>query len=133
MSLQDSVFEFRAVWLPNVSDLGLSRISDLLERASPLLIHGTFARIMPLGCLASHIGWNHPETCRWNEEAGIMWLCRVAGLNPATSRVVTLWDRDGLNDFAHRSALLQACRTEIATRADAPERQPTETFCTVPF
>jgi len=133
MSLRESVFEFRAVWLPNVSDIGLTRIAALLEQASPLLIHGTFSRNMPMGCLASHIAWNHPETSRWNEEAGVMWLCRVAGLNPATSHVVTLWDRDGLNDFAHRTALLQACRTELSTRAEPAECELGEAFCTVPF
>ena len=120
MPTTDPVAEFRAAWLPHVTDSGLSRITDLLEKASPLLIHGAFTRAVPMGCLASHIGWNHPQTCHFDHEAGVMWLAKVAALNPATSAVILAWDRHGAGDFALRAALLEACRDE----QDARRREP---------
>lgn len=112
------VAEFKAAWLPHVTDDGLGRITELLEKASPLLIHGAFSKAVPLGCLASHIAWNHPETGHLQYEAGVSWLSRVAGLNPATSRVVLAWDQGGVGDYELRSALLAACREEQAHRAE---------------
>ena len=122
MSTLDPVVEFRAAWLPHVTDDGLNRIIELLEKASPLLIHGTFTRALPMGCLASHIAWNHPKTCRFDHEAGVMWLAKVAGLNPATSAVILAWDRHGSGDFALRSALLEASRDEQCARRSATPR-----------
>jgi hypothetical protein len=119
MSTQEPVAEFRAAWLPHVTDDGLNRIIDLLEKASPLLIHGTFTRALPMGCLASHIAWNHPRTCRFDHEAGVLWLSRVAGLNPATSAVILAWDRHGAGDFPLRTAFLDACHEEVAARGAA--------------
>jgi hypothetical protein len=116
MSTHDPVAEFRSAWLPHVTNDGLNRIIELLEKASPLLIHGTFTRAVPMGCLASHIAWNHPQTCRYDHEAGVLWLSRVAKLNPATSLVVLAWDRHGAGDFALRSAFLEACRDEQQAR-----------------
>jgi hypothetical protein len=116
MSTHDPVAEFRAAWLPHVTDGGLNRLIELLEKASPLLVHGTFTRALPMGCLASHIAWNHPETCRFDHEAGVVWLSHVAGLNPATSSVILAWDRHGAGDFQLRTAFLEACRDEQTAR-----------------
>ena len=118
MSTAEPLAEFRAAWLPHITDDGLSRIVELLEKASPLLIHGTFTRVPPMGCLASHVAWNHPRTCRYDHEAGVVWLSKVAGLNPATSAVILAWDRHGAGDFALRTALLEACRDEQAARTN---------------
>jgi hypothetical protein len=112
MASLDPIAEFRAAWLPNVTDDGLDRLMELLRKASPLLIHGAFTRAVPMGCLASHVAWNHPKTCRLQHEAGAVWLTKVAGLNPATSSVILAWDRDGTSDFELRSALLDACEEE---------------------
>jgi hypothetical protein len=122
MSIHEPVAEFRAAWLPHVTDDGLNRLIDLLEKASPLLIHGTFTRAVPMGCLASHIAWNHPRTCQYQHEAGIVWLAKVAGLNPATSAVILAWDRYGAGDFELRTALLAACRDEQTARARRQSR-----------
>lgn len=108
--------ELRRSWLPHVTDSGLDRLVELLERASPLLIRGSFARAVPMGCLASHIAWHHPETAQLSVEAGIQWLAGVAGLNPATSQVVRQWDAAGPHDFAFRSALLGLLRAERERR-----------------
>ncbi|HJZ54190.1 MAG TPA: hypothetical protein VKE74_04500 [Gemmataceae bacterium] len=121
--------EFRAAWLPHVSDEGLDRLIDLLEKASPLLIHGAFTRAMPMGCLASHIAWNHHETCHLQHEAGVLWLSRVAKLNPATSAVILAWDRAGVGDFELRSGLLAACVEEKGRRAATPEPEPEPAVC----
>jgi hypothetical protein len=120
VSTSDPVAEFRAAWLTHVSDSGLSRIIELLEKGSPLLIHGAFTRAVPMGCLASHIAWNHPQTCQYQHEAGIVWLSKVAGLNPATSAVILAWDRGGTGDFALRTALLDECRKEAVRRSEPP-------------
>ena len=91
--------------------------ADLLAKASPLLIHGAFTRAMPMGCLASHVAWNHPLTCKLQQEAGAVWLTKVAGLNPATSAVILAWDRDGHANFDLRTQLLAACNEELSRRA----------------
>jgi hypothetical protein len=119
MPTHDPVTEFRTAWLPHITDAGLARVIELLEKASPLLIHGAFTRTMPMGCLASHIAWNHPRTCQFQHDAGVMWLSHVAELNPATSAVILAWDRHGAGDFNLRSELLAACLEEQARRATA--------------
>lgn len=116
MPTADPVAEFRTAWLPHVTDDGLGRLIDLLGKASPLLIYGAFTRAVPQGCLATHIAWNHPETCQYQHEAGVMWLAHVAGLNPATSSLILAWDKSGVGDFELRSALLAACADERARR-----------------
>lgn len=117
MPSADPVAEFRANWLPHVTDEGLARLVELLQKGSPLLIHGAFTRTMPMGCLASHVAWNHPRTCQLNHEAGVVWLTKVAGLNPATSAVILAWDGAGLGNFDLRSSLLAACIEDQRRRA----------------
>ena len=123
MASPNAVAEFRAVWLPHVTDDGLRRLIDLLAKASPLLIHGAFTHAMPMGCLATHIAWNHPRTCRLQHEAGVIWLSKVAGLNPATSAVILAWDKAGTGDFELRSTFLTACLEEQSRRT-VPELEP---------
>ena len=112
MASGDPITEFRTVWLPHITDAGLNRLIELLAKASPLLIHGAFTRSVPMGCLATHVAWNHPTTCQLQHEAGIVWLSKVAGLNSATSSVILAWDRDGTADFELRTALLEVCQEE---------------------
>jgi hypothetical protein len=115
------VAEFRAAWLPHITNAGLERLIELLSKGSPLLIHGAFTHALPMGCLASHIAWNHPQTCQLQHEAGVVWLTKVARLNPATSRVILAWDRCGVGDYQLRSELLAACLEEYARRTQAAE------------
>jgi hypothetical protein len=116
MLSQDCLHEFRTAWLPNITEEGLTHLVNLLEKASPLLIHGSFTRALPQGCLATHIAWNHPCTTHLTQEAGITWLHRVAGLNPATSQVIREWDLSRHNDFEMRSQLLELLREERRQR-----------------
>jgi len=115
--------ELRDSWFPHVTDSGLDRVIELLEKGSPLLIHGAFTRALPMGCLATHIAWHHPSTCQWTMEAGIMWLSRVAHLNPATSQIIRAWDNSGLHDWELRNDLLTAFREERERRQEFPEEQ----------
>jgi hypothetical protein len=124
MLSQECVHELQSTWLPNITDGGLDRLIDLLEKASPLLIHGCFTRAVPMGCLATHAAWNHPGTAHLTLDAGITWLHRIAGLNPATSHVIREWDRAGCQDFAVRSELLAAFRAERARRHGQPVARP---------
>jgi hypothetical protein len=110
--------ELRDGWFPHTTYAGLDRLIDLLESGSPLLIHGAFTRAMPMGCLATHIAWHHPETAEFSLDAGIAWLTRVAGLNPATSQVIRAWDCGGQNDWDLRQALLGACKEERGRRME---------------
>src|SRR5262249_3837980 len=105
MLSNDCLDELRSAWLPNITDGGLERLIDLLEKGSPLLIHGCFTRAVPMGCLASHAAWHHPCTRHLTQDAGISWLHRVARLNPATSHVLREWDRRGANDWELRAEL----------------------------
>jgi len=98
--------EFRNVWLPNITPRGLDRLIELLEQDSPLLIHGSFARAIPQGCLATQIAWHHPFTAHLTMEAGVCWLNKVAGLNPATSLVIREWDKAARCDIELRQELL---------------------------
>ncbi|HEX4608140.1 MAG TPA: hypothetical protein VH092_08035 [Urbifossiella sp.] len=125
----DAVAEFRRSWLPYTTATGLDRLVDLLEKASPLLIHGAFTRAVPMGCLATQIAWNHPETAHFEHEAGVMWLCRVARLNPATSSLILAWDRGGVGDYELRQGLLAACREERDRRAAEEVGEPELAWC----
>ena len=119
MTLSPCLRELRGEWLPHITDQGLDRVIDLLEKGSPLLIHGAFTRALPMGCLATHIAWHHPSTKRFTVEAGIMWLSRVAHLNPATSEVIRSWDTRGPHDWELRSALLETFKQERDRRLNA--------------
>src|SRR5260370_5045176 len=126
MLSQECDRELRSAWLPNLTDEGLGRLIDLLEKGSPLLIHGSFTRVVPMGCLATHAAWHHPCTGHLTLDAGITWLHRVAGLNPATSQVIREWDRCGANDWEVRSDLLAGFKEERRTRQQAPQPAPRE-------
>ena len=116
MTFVPALKELRDGWFPHTTDAGLDRLVSLLETGSPLLVHGAFTKAMPMGCLATHIAWHHPETAEYSMDAGIAWLTRVAGLNPATSQVIRAWDCGGQNDWELRHALLAACKDERARR-----------------
>jgi hypothetical protein len=106
----ECVHELQTAWLPNLTDTGLDRLIDLLEKGSPLLIHGCFTRALPMGCLATHAGWNHPRTAHLTQDAGICWLYQVAGLNPATSHVIREWDSRGAHDWTVRAEFLEVLK-----------------------
>ncbi len=112
MPLSACLEELRNEWFPHITDAGLDRIVELLQQGSPLLIHGAFTRAPAQGCIASHIAWHHPRTCQLTQEAGITWLGRIAGLNPATSKVIAAWDTEGNHNYTLRTALLEACKEE---------------------
>ena len=116
--------ELKSSWLPNITDVGLDRLIDLLEKGSPLLIHGSFTRAVPMGCLATHVAWNHPRTCNMTLDAGICWLNHVAGLNPATSHIIREWDRCAEFDYEMRCELLATFKQERRSR-----RQLRENVC----
>ena len=120
MLSQECLHELRSSWLPNITDPGLDRLIEMLEKGSPLLIHGCFTRSVPMGCLASHAAWHHPATEQLTLDAGITWLHRVAGLNPATSHVIREWDRRGASDWEVRSDLLTLMKEHRKTLV-APE------------
>ncbi len=111
--------ELRTAWLPNLTDSGLDRIVELLETGSPLLIHGCFTRAIPMGCLATHAAWHHPQTCHLTQDAGIAWLHHVAGLNPGTSYVLREWDGRGVQDLDMVGDLLEVFRREQKARRRA--------------
>src|SRR5476651_2004975 len=108
--------ELKDKWFPHVTDAGLNRLTELLDKASPLLIHGSFTRAVPMGCLATHVAWNHPQTAKMTLDAGICWLNHVAGLNPATSLVIRDWDRAADCDYEIRADLAAAFRQERESR-----------------
>lgn len=120
----DCLEELRNAWLPHINDAGLDRLVDLLEKSSPLLIHGCFTRAVPMGCLATHVAWHHPRTRHLTLDAGITWLHRVAGLNPATSFVLREWDGRGVHDLELRADLLAFFRKEQHRRRS---HKPAET------
>jgi hypothetical protein len=115
------VHELEASWFPNMTDVALDRVINLLEKGSPLLIHGAFAKATAMGCLATHIAWNHPQTERMSQEAGITWLTAVARLNPATSQVIREWDGRGAKDWGLREDLLRVFRAERGHRHEHDE------------
>ncbi|MBI2804862.1 MAG: hypothetical protein HYX68_07770 [Planctomycetes bacterium] len=124
MLSQDCVRELKTSWMPNITDVGLDRLIDMLEKGSPFLIHGSFTRSVPMGCLATHIAWNHPRTARMTLDAGICWLNHVAGLNPATSHVIREWDRCADYDYEIRTDLAAAFRQERDARRQRENATP---------
>ena len=129
MALAPCLNELRDDWFPHTTDAGLARLIQLLESGSPLLIHGSFSKAMPMGCLATHIAWHHPDTADTSMDAGIAWLSRVAQLNPATSHVIKAWDCGGHYDWELRSALLSACKEEFQRRAQMSAEEPIVERC----
>jgi hypothetical protein len=124
--------ELRSSWLPHITDTGLDRLVDLLEKSSPLLIHGCFTRAVPMGCLATHAAWHHPRTQHLTLDAGITWLHHIAGLNPATSHVLREWDRRGIHDLELRADLLAVLQAEQQVRQGRrPAARPTPTLARV--
>jgi hypothetical protein len=122
MLSRECLEELRSAWLPHITDCGLDRLVDMLDKGSPLLISGCFTKAIPMGCLASHIAWNHPETAEHTIDAGITWLHRVAGLNPATSKVLREWDlRGGGADLGLCRSLLAEMRREQSARRHVTE------------
>jgi hypothetical protein len=116
MLTAECLHEFRSAWLPHITDAGLDRLIELLAEGSPFLIHGCFSKVVPMGCLATHIAWHHPQTCQLTQDAGVTWLHRVAGLNPATSHVLRAWDRQGVRDLELCADLLSLFRRERKER-----------------
>jgi hypothetical protein len=112
----ETVRELQLSWLPNVTDAGLDRLIELLEKNSPLLIHGCFTRAVPMGCLATHIAWHHPNTSHLTVDAGIIWMNRVAHLNPATSHVIREWDSCSPQNWEVRAELLAFFTAERRSR-----------------
>ena len=127
----DCVRELQSSWLPHLTDSALNRLIDMLEKNSAMLIHGCFTRSTSMGCLATHAAWHHPETEHLNQEAGIAWLNRVAGLNPATSKVIQAWDERGAHDWDIRSELLAQFKEERTRRKAAPTPQLVEELAVV--
>jgi len=123
MLTSEVVNELQNAWLPNVSDAGLNRIVELLEKGSQLLLSGRFTSALPTGCLATHIGWHHPAVCHRTEDAGILWLTRIAGLNPATSHVIREWDRHDPREWTFRRDLLKVLHAERLERAQRSPKQ----------
>jgi len=119
MLSRESVCELRSLWLPNITDSGLDRLIGLLEKGSPLLVHGCFTRALPMGCLATHAAWHHPRTAHLTVDAGINWLHGVAGLNPATSNVIREWDCAGAQGLEVRFELLRLFKEERDARRQA--------------
>lgn len=113
---RECVRELEQSWLPNITNAGLERIIDLLRKDSPLLIHGCFAKAVPMGCLATHIAWHHPVTEHSTIDAGIYWLHHVAHLNPATSLIIREWDTRGRNNWDLRMDLVEAFDRELRQR-----------------
>jgi hypothetical protein len=124
MLSQECILELQTSWLPNITDKGLDRLIDLLEKGSPLLIHGSFTRAVPMGCLATQVAWNHPRTAHMTLDAGICWLNRVAGLNPATSLIIREWDRCGAADYEVRADLLAQFKEERGRRQNETVSEP---------
>src|SRR5688572_26197879 len=122
MLSQECIRELKTYWMPNITDVGLDRLIDLLEKGSPLLIHGSFTRSVPMGCLATHAAWNHPRTAKLTLDAGICWLNHVAGLNPATSHVIREWDRSADCDYEIRCELATIFRAERESRQQLEEK-----------
>src|ERR1700758_3855295 len=106
MLSSECLHELKSAWLPHMTDQGLERLIDLLEKGSPLLVHGCFTKAVPMGCLASHAAWHHPRTAHLTHDAGITWLHQVARLNPATSYVLREWDSRGSQNWEVRSDLV---------------------------
>src|SRR5438128_5830047 len=121
MLSQNCLEELHSAWLPNLTDAGLDRLIDLMEKGSPLLIHGSFTRALPMGCLATHAAWHHPRTAHLTVDAGINWLHLVAGLNPATSNVIREWDCAGRHGLEVRFELLRLFKEEQVARRRAEQ------------
>jgi hypothetical protein len=129
----ECIRELQESWFPNITDRGLDRLVELLEKDSPYLIHGCFTRSVPMGCLATHAAWHHPITAHLTQDAGISWLYQVAGLNPATSFVLRDWDRRGSQNWEMRAEMLAFLKSEQRRRQGIPAEPTAHTLPTGPI
>src|ERR1700730_10631654 len=113
----ECLHELHTVWLPHMTDAGVDRLIELLGKGSQLLIHGCFSRAVPMGCLATHAAWHHPRTAHLNVEAGISWLNLIAGLKPASSRVIHEWDCGTPDIWRVQGEFLSLLQTERRRRS----------------
>jgi hypothetical protein len=119
-------------WLPNLTDRGLARLADLLDRGDPMLIRRNWATARAMGCLATHAGWNHEETEHLGDSAGPVWLSRVAGVPVCRSHVVREWDAAGSDPYRLwelRAELVALLRGEQQARREgsrSPREEETE-------
>src|SRR5947208_5127392 len=123
MLTAECLLELRTAWLPHVTDAGLDHLIELLEKDSPFLIHGSFARAVPQGCLATHIAWRHPKTEHLTLDAGVCWLNHIAGLNPATSQVIRAWDKASAFRYEFRADLLAELKEQRRLRQQPPVQE----------
>ena len=117
--------ELEQHWLPNLSDWGLARLADMLDRGDPMLIRHNWAAARAMGCLATHAGWNHEETEHLGDSAGREWLARVAGIPLCRSYVVRDWDFAGSDPYRLwelRGELVRLFREEQCARRERMEQ-----------
>ena len=107
--------ELRTGWFPHLTDSGLSRLAEMLEKGDPLLFRGSWAAVSVQGCLATHAGWHHPATSELGGQAGFVWLRAVAGIDPLTSYVLSEWDHTQC-DWQTRAEFLAEFRGEQRRR-----------------
>jgi len=110
--------ELRRSWLPNMTDGGLTRVIELLEKGSPILIQGDWCHGPVMGCLASHAAWHHPMTMRLGADAGGVWLAFIVGIDPRESQVLQSWDCSAPHDWQTRAELCAIFRDELVGRQD---------------
>ena len=126
------VEELRRSWLPNMTDSGLMRVIELLEKGSPILIQGDWCHGPVMGCLASHAAWHHPMTMRLGADAGGVWLAFIVGIDPRESQVLQSWDCSAPHDWQTRAELCAIFREELESRMangrghESAERKPQE-------
>ena len=106
MASNTAVTEFRAAWLPHVTDDRPAPPRRSARQGQPAFdprrVHSAHADGLPR--LAHRLESPARRAISTTRPAS-MWLSKVAGLNPATSAVILAWDRAGNADLrpAHRS------------------------------
>lgn len=116
--------EFQQHWLPHLTDSGLNRLIELLEKDSPVLISGCFNRAGTMGCLATQAAWHDERTIHRHHDAGIYWLSHVVGISPSHSAVIREWDRRAPYEFGIRFDLLEELLKERERRQEPPKPVP---------
>jgi len=116
----ETVRELRDAWLPNMTGPGLDRLIDLLDNRSPLLVHGCFTKSLPMGCLATHVAWNHPATEHLTVEAGIKDLLILKTTDSGFENYI----RDPYTTLKATSDRIFATQCEVAWIYSSPPPDP---------
>ena len=133
MLSQSAKHEFRAAWLPHISDLALGHLAGSLETRDPRVLHDDFGYTDGGGCLEVQCMMYHPRRLEFERRYPMFserdrgyyqmlahhWMVDIVGIEPSESVLLTEWEdcgRDPSWKDDIETSLLTVIWSEISKR-----------------